>query len=193
MPRTFVIADTHFWHRAILVYENRPFKGQVVDGVERLTPTDVMNLYMLEAWNATVGPDDTVIHLGDVSFGSGQQTIELCRLLNGKKMLVKGNHDKRTVTFWERAGFSMVYKQAFTYVAPDDEFPPVLLSHWPVPETELPEGVVNVHGHTHGQKTGLDPRRWACVSVELTNYRPVLLSDITQDMAVGKPIEPGEY
>ena len=54
----FFTSDTHFDHKNIIRYCNRPFSS-----------IEEMNNFLIKRWNATVGPDDTVFHLGDVTFG----------------------------------------------------------------------------------------------------------------------------
>lgn len=76
--KVWFTSDTHFGHANIIKYCNRPFKS-----------VHHMNKEMTKIWNNTVGENDLVIHLGDVSFNSDQYISRL----NGKIFLVKGNHD----------------------------------------------------------------------------------------------------
>lgn len=78
--KIFVIADTHFYHKNIVKFENRP-----LDNVEQI----------IANWNKAVRPDDLVIHLGDVIFGLNKDTVlpDLMKRLMGKKILCRGNHD----------------------------------------------------------------------------------------------------
>lgn len=82
---TFFTSDTHFFHDNVIEFCKRPF-------------TDVyhMNWMLVQNWNARVGPEDTVYHLGDLSFKrqyKAEEIKEILRVLNGKKYLVPGNHD----------------------------------------------------------------------------------------------------
>lgn len=54
MAKNFYIADTHFGHKNILKYDNRPF-----------FTTEEMDNELVERWNAAVDPSDTVYILGD--------------------------------------------------------------------------------------------------------------------------------
>lgn len=157
VPRIFVVADTHFGHARIIEYEGRPFRT-----VEEMDEALVAN------WNETVRDGDIVWHLGDVSLHGAEKTRELVAGLRGQKMLVVGNHDaSRSVTFWKKAGFAEVYREPVWLDA-------CVLSHELLAEAEIGAGLINVHGHAHG--SGRLTRRSACVSVELTGYRPVELT-----------------
>lgn len=82
MGDIFFTSDTHFGHRNIIMGCNRPFES-----------VEEMNSIMIKEWNRKVKPKDTIYHLGDVSFLSPQATIHILKQLNGRKILIKGNHD----------------------------------------------------------------------------------------------------
>lgn len=79
----FYTADTHFGHRNIIKYCDRPF-----------TDVDHMNHTMANNWNAVVSPDDTVYILGDYALGVLDESLAMTGLLAGRKILVVGNHDR---------------------------------------------------------------------------------------------------
>jgi len=80
---TYFTADTHFGHKNIIKYCNRPFCS-----------VDEMNEVMIENWNRTVSSKDTVYHLGD--FGFKGVDLILPRL-NGQIHLIHGNHDNSMI------------------------------------------------------------------------------------------------
>ena len=53
-----------------------------------------MDGQLIKNWNQLVGHEDTVIHLGDFCFGDVKQWEKYRNQLNGKIILIKGNHDK---------------------------------------------------------------------------------------------------
>lgn len=57
IARNLYIADTHFGHKNILHYDNRPF-----------TTVEEMNSEMENRWNMAVEPADTVYILGDFCY-----------------------------------------------------------------------------------------------------------------------------
>ena len=83
MSRQFFIADTHFGHKNIIEYENRPFET-----------TEEMDNTVIENWNKTVKPKDRIWVLGDFVLSNKKRIVELIKLLNGYKIFVIGNHDK---------------------------------------------------------------------------------------------------
>lgn len=81
----YFTSDTHFNHENILKFCRSAYPD-----------TDTMNWDVVKVWNATVSPDDTVYHMGDYAFKTGQKkeaTRDLTAKLNGTKHLMKGNHD----------------------------------------------------------------------------------------------------
>lgn len=157
--KLFVIADTHFGHGKIIEYESRPYEK-----------VEAMDADLIGRWNATVGENDFVLHLGDFSLHGAEKTREIIRQLKGQKMLILGNHDQsRSKSFWLKAGFIQVFKNPL-------ELGNLIFSHEPLKNP----GKVNFHGHLHGQK--VDPEfndAWhRCVSVELINYKPLLICHI---------------
>lgn len=77
----YFISDTHFGHANSITLNNRPFKD-----------VDEMDERMISNWNGKVKPKDAVYILGDLVHKSAEPEKYL-KLLNGKKILVAGNHD----------------------------------------------------------------------------------------------------
>ena len=81
-----VTEDTHFGHAKIIEFCDRPFKD-----------VQEMNEKLVENWNAVIGPDDWVFHLGDIAFGGDVVWEEWIPKLNGKICLILGNHDMKNI------------------------------------------------------------------------------------------------
>ena len=163
----WLTADTHFDHFQIIEYESRPFN----------TPIEMTDS-LIENWNSVVKPNDLIFHIGDVFFCNAKRMEIISSKLNGRKILVEGNHDSRfTKKKFCENGF-----QRFRYYF-IDEF---LLSHYPQPKIPLAVAkshdllLGNVHGHTHSNISHLDQSLYKCVSTELTDYTPIHLDEIKQ-------------
>ncbi|OXM82827.1 phosphoesterase [Paenibacillus rigui] len=159
MPKVYMISDHHFGHKHIIDFESRPFTD-----AEEMTET------MIERWNAVVGKEDRVIHLGDFSFLNMEKTRSIVSRLNGSKMLIMGNHDRgRSRAWWLEAGFQEVSEHGIIY----NGF--FLLSHEPMyMNKHMP--YVNIHGHIHGQK--YEGKQYINVCVEHWDYTPISFDTI---------------
>jgi len=181
MSNRFVISDTHFGH----TNSWEKFKLPNGDPLRPFTSTEEMDETMVERWNAKVGPNDVVYHLGDVVIN--KKSLHHVKRLNGKKRLVRGNHDIYKDHDYRDVGFDSLYGvRVFV-----DKF---ILSHIPLhPDCVTDRFRVNVHGHLHAnevmkQKINgigslvIDPR-YLCVSVEHTNYEPLSLDEVEARIA----------
>src|SRR3979490_535118 len=77
----FFISDTHFGDHRVLNLYPRPFASVAA-----------MDAEMIARWNAVVGDQDEVWHLGDFARTAAQAAAILPRLA-GRKHLVLGNND----------------------------------------------------------------------------------------------------
>jgi calcineurin-like phosphoesterase family protein len=187
MANKFVIGDTHFGH----TNSWEKFKLPNGDPLRPFTSTEEMDEAMIARWNAKVNPEDTVYHVGDVVIN--RKSLHLVKRLNGKKRLIRGNHDIFKDADYNEVGFTALYGvRVFV-----DKF---ILSHIPLhPDSVTDRFRVNVHGHlhanevmrtrtnmVHGYMTGLvtepDPR-YLCVSVEHTNYEPLSFEEVDERIA----------
>jgi len=162
MSRQFFIADTHFGHKNIMEYENRPFEN-----------IEDMDNIIIENWNKTVKGKDKIFILGDFALSNKKKIIELIKRLNGYKIFVMGNHDKcYSYSWWNKAGFDMV--SAYPIIL-DEWF---ILSHEPIyTNTNMP--YVNIFGHVHGNPQFNDySKQHFCVSCERIGYTPIEMKDI---------------
>lgn len=82
MGVTWFASDHHFGHRRIIELGHRPFAD-----------LDEMHAELVRRHNEAVAPDDDVVFVGDVCYGSMAQTLPWLAKLNGRKLLVPGNHD----------------------------------------------------------------------------------------------------
>lgn len=86
--KVWVISDTHFFHER-LAEEYSP-KRQIYKEYGYANFDD----FMVDMWNKYIKRDDIVIHLGDFVFKNVVEFFEEYEL-NGKIILIAGNHDVR--------------------------------------------------------------------------------------------------
>jgi calcineurin-like phosphoesterase family protein len=129
----WVLADPHLGHRRI----QEPELGGRPEGFEEI---------ILKNLTDTVVDCDVLICLGDVCFYKEEYWHD--RLMTSvptyvKKWLIRGNHDKKTVTWYLEHGWDCVTDQMLLFMFGQR----ILLSHIPAAESHSFD--VNVHGHYH--------------------------------------------
>ena len=127
-----------------------------------------MDRALIKNWNEMVSNKDLVIHLGDVALCGKERFRQIMSQLNGRKMLIRGNHDNWTDEFYREAGFEYVSRYPIVW----NEF--YILSHAPL---QVFQNVPykNIFGHVHNDPLYQDTDNRQCVCVERTNYYPMLL------------------
>lgn len=181
--RTWITADTHFGHR--LVAGLRGF-----DTVWQHDETIVSN------WNGVVAPNDIVYHLGDVAMSDGLDQVSR---LNGRKILIAGNHDKcwhrhskakgirgamKALPEFYAAGFDQVYTSGSIELEIDGHR--IVLSHMPVEgdhkDTDrytdrrpLPGRLPVLCGHVHEAWRTRDGYQQLNVGLDVNGLEPILL------------------
>ena len=150
----WVTADLHLMHKKIISICRKQFKT-----------IEEHDEYIIERFNSVVEKDDLVYFLGDVCFKPADKAIKLLKRLNGRKVLIAGNHDRLTDNEYRAAGFIEVMHHPFYYNNN------IILSHIPVYECLDLRYVINVHGHLHGYVLNLP--NFFNVNVELTDFLPV--------------------
>jgi len=175
----FVISDHHLGHT------NSWEKFKLEDGspLRPFTSNEEMNETMIERHNAKVKEQDTVYFLGDVVIN--KKYLELVKRMNGRKILVRGNHDIFKDNDYRDVGFEQLHGvRVFV-----DKF---ILSHIPLhPDCVTERFRVNVHGHLHANQVMSwqvidedivykpDPR-YLCVCVEQTDYTPLHFDEVEE-------------
>lgn len=100
---TWIASDHHFGHKHICQFE--PLRA--IRATE-LGFSDHKQM-LIEQHNQLVKPDDVVIFLGDFSFNSPS----IASKLNGRKILILGNHDHRGDQAYYSAGFEFVVRGTY--------------------------------------------------------------------------------
>ena len=160
----YITSDTHFYHKNIIEYCNRPFSD-----------VEEMNEVLIENWNNTVSKEDTVFHLGDFTMAEYIQgksyaeryihtATKLIHRLNGKIILIKGNHDP---------SIKILKELPWSVSSSNQRFGEFILSHKPIFNCDA----INIHGHMHDKMPFIHEDGFN-VSVDVTGFKPVKLLDI---------------
>lgn len=169
----YFTSDTHYGHSNVIGYCGRPFRN-----------VHHMNQAMICNFNERVSPGDTTYHLGDFAFLPRSRLAELRSCLNGKIILIRGNHDKNEQIMLE-AGFDEVHNRLSINLDGHSLY----MSHIPIgngivprkqynPELVKPPPPCDYHmvGHVH--------ERWTRIGntincgVDAWQFNPVMLQQL---------------
>ena len=190
--KIYFTSDWHCFHAKAIGFDKRPFKD-----------VEEMHKSLIRRYNSTVGKDDVCYFLGDMGWGGAGQLKSVIDQLNGKKILILGNHDRGMNAMYNE-GFDAVMYQATLYFAKEK----VTLTHCPLrgvfredvtgmysavagenwhKETQHTKfsigdaGQFHLHGHIHSPNGGKSEKilgRQYDVGVVANNYTPVSMSTI---------------
>jgi calcineurin-like phosphoesterase family protein len=177
MARYFT-ADLHLGHHNIIQYSERPFR-------------DVAHMSdeLVGRWNSMVGPTDEVIVLGDFAMGRIAETLPTAARLNGRKVLLTGNHDRcwnghrkgvsAAAARYLEAGFDEIWQGVVDLHVSGNR---VQVCHFPyrgdshdhdrfTSHRPVDDGAWLLHGHVHQSWKVCD--RMINVGVDVWEYSPV--------------------
>jgi calcineurin-like phosphoesterase family protein len=173
-------SDPHFGHDKIRLpsHADRPFGS-----------LEEMNAQLVARYNGAVGETDTVLWLGDAFWKVSRRYRELMASLNGRKIIILGNHDAKPSKM-AAMGFELVLHGAIMNIAGRT----CRLCHYPYAgapgrgvehddryaELRPPriKGEVLIHGHTHQRERVRE--NMIHVGVDAWDFRPVLRSEVEQ-------------
>lgn len=196
-PKIFFTSDWHIGHANVLGFDARPFRD-----------LDHMHKVLINNHNATVSEDATTFFLGDMGLCGAGVLQGIVQALNGRKVLILGNHDKGPSAM-AKVGFDVVVYSASLVIAGE----PVTMTHCPLRgvfredvtgmrgsqpgehwhgETRqqyfsIPSwGQYHLHGHVHkGPEERILGRQFD-VGVRANGYRPVALGQIESWIVKGR-------
>lgn len=143
MSKIFFTSDLHFCHKKIIQYSNRPFKDIYQ-----------MNQKIINNWNEKISNDDQVYILGDYLWRIETDTTILNKItkkLNGKKHLIKGNHDNKYSNYqYLNAGFCSVSNIIQKKIKFNNNFYYFILFHYSLKFWDQSHnGSYCLYGHQH--------------------------------------------
>jgi len=197
----FVASDIHFSHRNILQYCPHRVHESFTDDIKSADDLEIdflielMNEKIISNWNGKVEPDDDVFILGDVAMGKIALAPALIRRLNGRKYLIKGNHD---VSLTKLITKDNSLTDLFVWIKDYHEMSHALpginqkknlicMSHFPFLHFNgQNQGTLHLHGHLHSAPENRFRlgKRMMDVGIDGNNLHPYLLDDVVRQCLV---------
>lgn len=169
MADTYWTSDPHFNHAKIIEYCSRPYSSK-----------EEMNEGLVKEFNQIVKPADTTYFLGDMSWGP----FDFDRL-NGKKILILGNHD-------DPSKLSPYFEEMHYYLELKGFLPKsniLAMMHYPIESWNKKfHGSVHLHGHTHGTLDNSGMTRFDA-GVDCWNMKPFCFDEIKELIPIRKEQE----
>ena len=164
----WLISDTHFNHTKLEDWGDRSgdWQEQLFQGIKAIPDYEVL------------------IHLGDICIGNDLEIHEkLMSVAPSTRILVRGNHDKKSMTWYYNHGWTtvvdgleMIYNGHYLH-----------LTHRPA----RPQGnnTWNIHGHTHGNMHRSEEycdfyskEYHIDISPEIRGYKPLRLDTLLKNI-----------
>jgi len=147
-----------------------------------------MNNEMIHRWNEVVGKKDEIYILGDFMYrGKAKDANEILSRLNGRKYLIRGNHEK----YLDEKDFNYeAFEWVKDYYVLNTEGLKIILFHYPIFSWAASHhGSIHLYGHIHnsgiqypdyGEKLKLLGPRAINVGVDVNNFYPVSIKEIKE-------------
>lgn len=163
----YYTSDTHFSHKNIIKYENRPFKD-----------VEEMDNELIKRWNNKVTKNDDVYIIGDFAF---KNHIEILKQLNGRKHLILGNHD---FNFIKKENILKEFDSVDIYKEITDGKYLVTMFHYPIKVWDKKHyGAIHLYGHIHTNVKEVDYKeneKAYNVGCDVNNYEPKTLKELME-------------
>lgn len=171
----WLTSDCHFNHQNIVKFEpiSRPYT------------VEEMNEVIINNWNSVVKPEDTIYVLGDFFMGQLTGIEPILSRLNGKIILIRGNHDtKNRLEFYKQKGIEI---KDIAYLEYKGMF--YILCHFPIADEEFKKMIINssdqvaiLYGHIHSNAPKGWYNRTFHVGVDTNDLTPVNLETIHKEL-----------
>lgn len=163
----YYTSDLHLFHFNIIKLTGRKYKT-----------VEEMNGDLIKRWNIKVGPNDDVYILGDIVFKyvDINEVKDVLKKLNGKKHLIKGNHDK----FLNQLNWRDYFESLDVYKEINDNGRMVCLFHYPIEEWNgYYRNSYMLYGHVHDNMDDIKkhPRKFN-VGVDTNDFEPKTLDEL---------------
>lgn len=135
----YYIGDTHFGHKSVITFDNRPFKN-----------VEEMDRVIIQRWNSRVQKKDNIYIVGDFAFRSEHPEEWYLEQLKGRKYLIIGNHDNKLLKNEKAMGY---FEDVDKMMHVADNGHQICICHFPLAEWNgFYKGSYHIYGHIHNSR-----------------------------------------
>ena len=148
------------------------------EGISALQGREDVNEALIANWNARVGRNDRLYHLGDFSFLNRARTEEVVSRLNGQLHVIRGNHDRTLESLQGRFASFQQYKEIRVGTQR------LVLFHFPILSWHhANRGAWHLHGHCHGNLAEDPAIPRMDVGVDCTGFAPIAFDEVAEHLS----------
>lgn len=175
--KIYFTSDQHFGHEGIIKFANRPYSN-----------VSEMDEDMILKWNKVVPIDGLTFVLGDIGFCNKKDIVDIYSRLNGRKILIRGNHDSNYSDRILASIFDEIHDLLYIRIQDEEtlKYVYMVLCHYPMFDWQGSfKRSWQLFGHIHTReltefetlKTKLFPTQYD-VGVDNNNFEPVAFKKI---------------
>jgi calcineurin-like phosphoesterase family protein len=113
-----------------------------------------------------------------------QKAAEYITRCNGSKILIEGNHDRKTLN---DPTFRRCFQEVHKYLDVQFNEIKVVMFHYPIAEwDQMHRGAVHFHGHLHGGISGMERYRSLDVGMDATGMITISMEEAIAKALKGK-------
>ena len=192
--KLWITSDTHYNHKNICEGTSNWTSGKT----RPFQTLEKMNARIVDNINTKVGQDDTLIHLGDWSFGGFESIEEFrSRIICKNVYLIYGNHDHHIVN--NRGNVQSLFVDTAHYATLDlyleikkghEMHHSFVLCHFPICSWhDMNRGRFHLFGHVHlPEEKKLMPGRSMDVGMDGNDLEPYEIRDVIRILS-GRPVQ----
>jgi calcineurin-like phosphoesterase family protein len=175
--KVWFTADQHFFHK------NMYREDFFASGFKRPWRTEAEGRKnIIERYNSVVQPSDWVVHGGDFAFTSNLMVDRLRPILeklNGRHILVLGNHDEIKPFKYLDVGFTNVTTSVIMEL---DNRWKIVVNHDPSVRCMVSNDTIFLCGHIHDLFKSIPEKLTVNIGVDVWNYYPINMNNILDEL-----------
>lgn len=190
LEKVWVTSDTHYNHTNICkgITRWKTETPEQLEAVRDFETLEEMNTALVNGINSCVSKNDTLLHLGDWSFGGFDSVIEFREMINCENIIfLIGNHDHHIER--NKNNVQKIFTNVSHYLEVDAGKKKFVFCHYPILSWNgMHRGSFMIHGHQHlkGEKRFGEGRRMDAGICGSENYTPYNLLDIVSTLDTKK-------
>lgn len=186
----YITSDLHLQHKRII--EFCPESRGHFASTEEMTEGIINNI------NSVVTDNDRLYILGDIAFCPPGQAVDYLKRINGEKVIIWGNHDRKlrgsTEFEYQKSLMGVIDNRDYlaTHFKVDDKNCNVVMMHFPIYSWDgVRFGGFHFFGHLHSKQFKWVRGRSCDIGLDSNNMMPHKIDDLIRSRIKDETSDPG--